>query len=108
MAPKFHQQFGTLATYFGWDNPNDRWQLILYKGSVISLGLALLVLAFNLAFGTIYTGGAQPHVTEAPAAGLALLSSPLLPRTQFPGGEVKAYLTSPQKCPRYSYGVNST
>jgi hypothetical protein len=59
MAKRYHEQFGGLARIMGWDDPNNRWQLIIYKGGVIALGMFLLVMAFHFAFGTVYTGTAQ-------------------------------------------------
>ena len=63
MAKRFHEEFGSLARIMGWDDPSNRWQLIIYKGSVIALGVFLLAMAFHFAFGTIYTGSARPPET---------------------------------------------
>jgi hypothetical protein len=56
MGKRFHDEFGRLAERTGWDDPENPRQLILYKGSVITAGIALLALAFHLTFGTIHLG----------------------------------------------------
>ena len=59
-AKRFHEEFGDLATTMRWDNPEDRWNLLIYQTGIFFLGVSLLAMAFHFAFGTIYTGSALP------------------------------------------------
>jgi len=47
----------TLGVRFEWESPRYR---VVFKAVVIGLGIFLLIMAFHFAFGTIYTGSAQP------------------------------------------------
>ena len=56
MGKRFHEEFGGLAQKMGWDDPKNSSQLLLYKGSVITLGIFLLAMAVHFAFGPIHIG----------------------------------------------------
>ena len=49
-ANKFHEEFGNLATTMRWDNPEDRWNLLIYQTGIFFLGVSLLAMAFFAAF----------------------------------------------------------
>jgi hypothetical protein len=46
-----------LGIHFEWEKPRYR---IVFKAVVIGFGVFLLIMALHFAFGTIYTGSAQP------------------------------------------------
>jgi hypothetical protein len=56
MGKRFHEEFGGLAQKMGWDDTKNSSQLLLYKGSVITLGIFLLAMAVHFAFGPIHIG----------------------------------------------------
>jgi hypothetical protein len=58
MAKRFDEQFERVARFMGWDDPSNRWQLIIYKTGVVALGVFLLVMALHFAIDPIYTGSA--------------------------------------------------
>ena len=49
-AKRFHEEFGSLATTMRWDNPEDRWNLLIYQTGIFFLGVSLLAMAFFAAF----------------------------------------------------------
>ena len=66
-----------LSHGMGWDDPKIGRMIRLHRLLVIVAGCSLLLMAFHLFFGTIYTGSARPPDTILYQSPLALA---LLPR----------------------------